>query len=234
MKKSMTGQAALPFPRFFARWLYMRRYDMLALLLLPFVFWLLVLVVLLVASGTEGGLDDASALAIPTVMALVGSFFAILILSLGDAGASFTMVVGWGHPRRYCVAAAWGCGIFYSAVNLLFAVLLQAVTTGIGALLGVGGSFDLLAKMPPVLWGLLLVAPTAVAVLDKGAVRRFGPKAASVLYLLFLFACIGGSNLVQAVEGPWLSFLGVVFTVTLAAAAVLGSIWLLHAPVGNE
>ena len=57
-------------------------------------------------------------------------------------------------------------------------------------------------KCPPVLWGLLLVAPTAVAVLDKGAVRRFGPKAASVLYLLFLFACIGGSNLVQAVEGP--------------------------------
>ena len=144
------------------------------------------------------------------------------------------MVVGWGHSRRYCVAAAWGCGIFYSAVNLLFAVLLQAVTTGIGALLGVGGSFDLLAKMPPVLWGLLLVAPTAVAVLDKGAVRRFGPKAASVLYLLFLFACIGGSNLVQAVEGPWLSFLGLVFTVALAVAAVLGSIWLLHAPVGNE
>ena len=142
MKKSMTGQAALPFPRFFARWLYMRRYDMLALLLLPFVFWLLVLVVLLVASGAEGGLDDASALAIPTVMALVGSFFAILILSLGDAGASFTMVVGWGHSRRYCVAAAWGCGIFFSALNLLFAVLLQAVTTGIGALLGVGGSKD--------------------------------------------------------------------------------------------
>ena len=74
--------------------------------------------------------------------------------------------------------------------------------------------------MPPVLWGLLLVAPTAVAVLDKGAVRRFGPKAASVLYLLFLFACIGGSNLVQAVEGPWLSFLGLVFTVALAVAAV--------------
>ena len=96
------------------------------------------------ASGAEGGLDDASALAIPTVMALVGSFFAILILSLGDAGTSFTMVVGWGHSRRYCVAAAWGCGIFYSAVNLLLAVLLQAVTTGIGALLGVGGSFDLL------------------------------------------------------------------------------------------
>ena len=90
------------------------------------------------ASGAEGGLDDASALAIPTVMALVGSFFAILILSLGDAGASFTMVVGWGHPRRYCVAAAWGCGIFFSALNLLLAVLLQAVTTGIGALLGVG------------------------------------------------------------------------------------------------
>ena len=234
MKKSMTGQAALPFPRFFARWLYMRRYDMLALLLLPFIFWLLVLVVLLVASGAEGGLDDASALAIPTVMALVGSFFAILILSLGDAGTSFTMVVGWGHSRRYCVAAAWGCGIFFSAVNLLFAALLQAVTTGIGALLGADGSFDLLAKMPPVLWGVLLVAPTTMAILDKGAIRRFGPKAGSVLYLLFLFLCIGGSNLVQAMEGPWLTFFGGVAVIALAAAAVLGSVWLLHAPVGNE
>ena len=144
----------------------------------------------------------------------------------------------WWSAGAIPAGTAWrrpgGAVFFFSAVNLLFAVVLQAVTTGIGALLGVGGSFDLLAKMPPVLWGLLLVAPTAVAVLDKGAVRRFGPKAASVLYLLFLFACIGGSNLVQAVEGPWLSFLGLVFTVALAAAAVLGSIWLLHAPVGNE
>ena len=55
-----------------------------------------------------------------------------------------------------------------------------------------------------------------------------------MLYLLFLFVCIGGSNLVQAVEGPWLSFLGLVFTVALAVAAVLGSIWLLHAPVGER
>ena len=146
--------------------------------------------------GVEGGLDDASALAIPHRHGAGGQLFRHPDFEPGRCGRQLYDGGRLGpSPAGTCVAAApWGCGIFFSAVNLLFAVVLQAVTTGIGALLGVGGSFDLLAKMPPVLWGLLLVAPTAVAVLDKGAVRRFGPKAASVLYLLFLFACIGGQQ----------------------------------------
>ena len=80
MKKSMTGQAALPFPRFFARLAVYAALRYAGAAASPvcllaagpggFCWWL---------PGRRGGLDDASALAIPTVMALVGSFFAILI-----------------------------------------------------------------------------------------------------------------------------------------------------------
>ena len=86
----------------------------------------------------------------------------------------------WWSAGAIPAGTAWrrpGGAVFFTAPSTCCSpFLLQAVTTGIGALLGVGGSFDLLAKMPPVLWGLLLVAPTAVAVLDKARCAVSGPR----------------------------------------------------------
>ncbi|HJD21500.1 MAG TPA: hypothetical protein H9915_06730, partial [Candidatus Gemmiger faecigallinarum] len=99
---------------------------------------------------------------------------------------------------------------------------------------GVQSSFDLLPLVPPVLWLLLLVAPTAGAVLVKASLRRFGPKAGSWLYLIFMVACIGIPNLDEVLGVDLTALLFAVLGVGLAAAAVVSSLWLLRAPVGGD
>ena len=59
------------------------------------------------------------------------------------------------------MASLWLSGILYSAANLLLAVLLQRAGMLICLAAGVQSGFDLLPLVPPVLWLLLLVAPTA-------------------------------------------------------------------------
>ena len=80
--------AALSFGQFFARWMRLRRDDMLAMLLFPAGFWLLILAVVLVAAAVEGEPFDASAFAIPTAMALVGGVFAGFITGIGSAASA--------------------------------------------------------------------------------------------------------------------------------------------------
>lgn len=226
--------AALSFGQFFARWMRLRRDDMLAMLLFPAWFWLLILAVVLVAAAVEGEPFDASAFAIPTAMALVGGVFAGFITGIGSAGVCFTLTVCWGHSRRQGVASLWLSGILYSAANLLLAVLLQRAGMLICLAAGVQSGFDLLPLVPPVLWLLLLVAPTAGAVLVKASLRRFGPKAGSWLYLIFMVACIGIPNLDNVAGVDLRPALFALLGVALAAAAVESSIWLLRAPVGGD
>ena len=227
------GAACLPFGRFFARWMRVRRGDMLALLTLPLGFWLLILLVVAVAGLAEGGPVDPEAFAIPALMALAGGVFAVFIVGIGSAGAYFTLVVCWGHPRRYGVAAVWLSGLLYSAVTILLAAALQGVG---GAFCAAAGAqpYDLLALVPPVLWALLLIGPTAAAVLVKAALRRYGPKAGGGLYLIFLFACIGGPNLGDVAGFDLRPALFALLGAALAAAAVVSSVWLLRTPVGDD
>ena len=104
--------AALSFGQFFARWMRLRRDDMLAMLLFPAGFWLLILAVVLVAAAVEGEPFDASAFAIPTAMALVGGVFAGFITGMGSAGVCFTLTVCW-WPRcgwaAFCTAPPTCC-----------------------------------------------------------------------------------------------------------------------------
>lgn len=220
--------AALSFGQFFARWMRLRRDDMLAMLLFPAGFWLLILAVVLVAAAVEGEPFDASAFAIPTAMALVGGVFAGFITGIGSAGVCFTLTVCWGHSRRQGVASLWLGGILYSAANLLLAVLLQRAGMLICLAAGVQSGFDLLPLVPPVLWLILLVAPTAGAVLVKASLRRFGPKAGGWLYLIFMVACIGIPNLDNVAGVDLRPALFALLGVALAAAAVESSIWLLR------
>lgn len=224
---------ALSFGRFLARWLRLRRDDMLALLLFPAGFWLLIMAVVLAAAAIEGAPLDAGTFAIPTAMALVGGVFAGFIVGMGSAGAAFTLAVCWGQPRRYAVVALWLSGVLYSAVNLLLAALLQGAGTLICLAVGVQDLVGLLPLIPPVLWLILLVAPTAGAVLVKASLRRFGPKAGKWLYLIFMVACIGIPNLDNVAGADLRPVLFALLGAVLAAAAVESSIWLLRAPVGN-
>ena len=90
----------------------LRRDDMLAMLLFPAEFWLLILAVVLgCRRRCEGEPSDASAFAIPTAMALVGGVFAGFITGIGSAGVCFTLTVCWGHSRRQGVASLWLGGI---------------------------------------------------------------------------------------------------------------------------
>lgn len=224
----------LPFGRFFARWMRFRRDDMLAMLLFPAGFWLLIVAVVLIAAAVEGEPFDASAFAIPTAMALVGGVFAGFITGIGSAGVCFTLTVCWGHSRRQGVASLWLSGILYSAANLLLAAVLQGLGLLLGRAAGVPQGMNLLAVMPVWLWLILLVAPTAGAVLLKASLRRFGPKAGSWLYLIFMVACIGIPNLDEVLGVDLTALLFAVLGVGLAAAAVVSSLWLLRAPVGGD
>lgn len=218
----------LGFGRFFACWMRFRRDDMLAMLSFPVGFWLLLLLVVQLA-GIAEGMPDPEAMAIPVVMGLVGGVFAGFIVGVGSAGVCFTLAVCWGQPRRYGVAALWLGGVLYSAVNLLVAVALQGVMRLVWP-----GTIDLLGRFPLILWLLLLIGPTAASVVVKSTLRRFGPKAGGWLYLIFLFFCIGIPNM-DNVQG--MDLRPVMFTVlgvAMAAAAVVGSWWLLRTPVGNE
>lgn len=231
---SCAPSGQLSFWQFFARWMRLRRDDMLGMLVFPIGMWLLLLAVVLVSCLIEQSPLESELMAVPTAMALVGTAFAGFIVGIGSAGVGFTLAVSWGQPRRYAIAAIWLSGLLYGAGNLLLAVLLQQLGFALGPLWGGQGSFRLLAMIPPGLWLLLLAGPTAAGIAVKATLRRFGPKSGGVLYLVFLFCCIALPRIDNVLGMDLRPAAFALVAAALLVLAAAGSVWLLRLPVATD
>lgn len=172
--------------------------DMLGLCMIQAASFLIIFAI--VGIAVLNGSPEAADFDWPGLAALVMGVLLIFVEANTQFGASFTLAVRLGRPRRTALASGLATCLVYGAVTLLLTAVLDVVWM---AAFGFQGQSVL--AMPP-LWAYaaMLYLPVAFTVLEQALAWVFGPKSLWAFLILFLLICQLPAQLVEG--GPWAAF----------------------------
>lgn len=232
MTDAMKKSEVYSFSSFFGRMLRLVRSEMLVFWCIQVGLWLIVTAVMAVVEAILG--MDTRTVDLPGLFAFLGGIIAAFCLSMTLTSTFYSLMVGYGTPRRRVVAGIWMLGVLYGIAMVL-------VTLGLHVLwklmFGAGREvLDMVSMIP--WWGLAAAAllPVAVSVFGSGIVRTFGAKGGLTLYILFIVVCIVPSQMMERIftsEEQILAFLPWLFGGIGVMCGVVGTILLLRANLKN-
>lgn len=167
------------------------------------------MIIVFIIMKTEG--DEASYAAIGSLLTLMFGAMIVIVVGIISVQMDFNVAISMGKTRKYYVPAQYLLYMASWALCLGIATILALVEEYLYPSLYPNAESEIsmmfLVSEPGITFGLLLLVP-AVIMLAGSLVLKFGMKSFWVLWIIWMFGCVGLPRIISAAEDAPDSFWG--------------------------